>query len=143
MEEWKKDNQEHLQDYEKQRYINNPRTEYKKQYREDNKDLLNEKNKQYRKEHPEYFKEYINKEYRKNNPEYFQQYDEKKKDKIRCECGKVITRGSISRHLKTNKHKYYLNKINIENVSSTPEETDNTELQKTNEQTSRETTFTQ
>ena len=55
MEEWKKDNQEHLQDYEKQRYINNPRTEYKKQYREDNKDLLNEKNKQYRKEHPEYF----------------------------------------------------------------------------------------
>ena len=88
-------------------------------------------------------KEYINKEYRKNNPEYFQQYDEKKKDKIRCECGKVITRGSISRHLKTNKHKYYLNKINIENVSSTPEETDNTELQKTNEQTSRETTFTQ
>ena len=37
------------------------------------------KNKQYRKEHPEYFKEYINKEYRKNNPEYFQQYDEKKK----------------------------------------------------------------
>jgi hypothetical protein len=43
MEEWKKDNQEHLQDYEKQRYINNPRTEYKKQYREDNKDLLNEK----------------------------------------------------------------------------------------------------
>ena len=53
------------------------------------------KNKQYRKEHPEYFKEYINKEYRKNNPEYFQQYDKKKKDKIRCECGKVITRGSI------------------------------------------------
>jgi len=45
----------------------------------------------------------------------------------------------MSRHLKTKNHQDYLNNINIENVSSTQEETNNTELQKTNEQTSRET----
>ena len=138
MEEWRRDSQEHLQEYERQRYINNPRKEYRKQYREDNKDKLDEKNKKYREENPEYFKEY-NKEYRKNNPEYFKYYDEKKKDKIKCECGKVITRGSISRHCKTTKHKDYLNNINIEHVSSTQEETNNTELQKADEQTIRQT----
>ena len=131
MEEWRQDRQEHLQEYERERYKNNPRKEYRKQYREDNKDLLDTKNKQYRKEHPEYFKEY-NKEYRKNNPEYFKQYGEKKKDKITCECGKVITRGSISRHCRTQKHQNYLNN-NIENVPSIQEETNNDQLEEANE----------
>ena len=48
------------------------------------------KNKQYRKEHPEYFKEYINKAYRKNNPEYFKQYDEKRKIKSGVNAGKLL-----------------------------------------------------
>ena len=43
MEEWKKDNQEHLQEYERERYKNNPRKEYRKQYREDNKEILDKK----------------------------------------------------------------------------------------------------
>ena len=46
-EEWRRDSQEHLQEYERQRYINNPRKEYKKQYREDNKDKLDENTKRF------------------------------------------------------------------------------------------------
>ena len=142
MEEWRRDSQEHLQEYERQRYINNPRKEYKKQYREDNKDKLDENTKRFREENPDYMKEY-NQKYYQEKKDYFKEYREnnrdKYKEKIKCECGKVITRGSISRHCKTKKHKDYLNNINIENVSSTQEETNNTELQETNEQTSRET----
>ena len=63
-----------------------------------------------------------------NNPEYFQQYDGKKKKQIKCECGKIITRGSISRHCKTQKHQNHLNN-NIENVSSIQEKTDKHKLE--------------
>ena len=61
------------------------------------------------------------------------------KQRIVCECGKEICKGAYTRHCKTKKHKDYLNNINIENVSSTQEETNNTELQKADEQTNRET----
>ena len=63
MEEWRRDSQEHLQEYERQRYINNPRKEYKKQYREDNKDKLDENTKRFREENPDYMKEYNQKYY--------------------------------------------------------------------------------
>ena len=70
MEEWKQDKKEHLQEYEKQRHLNNPRAEYRREYREEKRDELDEYNKQYREKNPEYFKEY-NHQYYKNNPEYF------------------------------------------------------------------------
>ena len=63
MEEWRRDSQEHLQEYERQRYINNPRKEYKKEYREDNKDKLDENTKRFREENPDYMKEYNQKYY--------------------------------------------------------------------------------
>jgi hypothetical protein len=98
MEEWKKDNQEHLHEYERQRHINNPRKEYKKQYREDNKEKLDENSKRFREENPDYMKEY-NQKYYQEKKDYFKEYREnnrdKYKEKIKCECGKVITRGSI------------------------------------------------
>ena len=86
----------------------------------------------------------INKEEMK---EYKQNYYQNKKDEIRqeakqrilCECGKEVCKGAYTRHLKSKFHKDYLNNINIENVSSTQEETNNTELQKADEQTNRET----
>ena len=53
--------------------------------------------------------------------------------------GKLLQEEALADIVKLNKHKDYLNNINIENVSSTQEETNNTELQETNEQTSRET----
>ena len=86
----------------------------------------------------------INKEETK---EYKQNYYQNKKDEIRqeakqrilCECGKEVCKGAYTRHLKSKFHKDYLNNINIEHVSSTQEETNNTELQKADEQTNRET----
>ena len=47
-EEWRRDSQEHLQEYERQRHINNPRKEYRKQYRENNKEKLDENSKRFR-----------------------------------------------------------------------------------------------
>ena len=70
MEEWKQDKKEHLQEYEKQRHLNNPRAEYRREYREEKRHELNEYNQQYRENNPEYFQEY-NQQYYKNNPEYF------------------------------------------------------------------------
>ena len=37
MEEWRRDSQEHLHEYERQRHMNNPSKQYRKQYREDKK----------------------------------------------------------------------------------------------------------
>lgn len=63
----------------------------------------------------------------------------KKQNRVVCECGKEVCNGAYTRHLKSTFHQDYLNNINIENVSSTQEETDNTELQKADEQTIRQT----
>ena len=84
---------------------------------------------------------------KKEMKKYKQNYYQYKKDEIRqeakqrilCDCGKEVCKGAYTRHLKSTFHQDYLNNINIENVSSTQEETNNTELQKTNEQTNRET----
>ena len=130
-EEWRRDSQEHLQEYERQRHINNPRKEYRKQYRENNKEKLDENSKRFREENPEYMKEY-NQNYYQENKDYYKEHQQKYKEKITCECGKVITRGSISRHCRTKKHQNYLNN-NIENVSSIQEETNNDQLEETNE----------
>ena len=130
-EEWRRDSQEHLQEYERQRHINNPRKEYRKQDRENNKEKLDENSKRFREENPEYMKEY-NQNYYQENKDYYKEHQQKYKEKITCECGKVITRGSISRHCRTKKHQNYLNN-NIENVSSIQEETNNDQLEETNE----------
>ena len=131
-EEWRRDSQEHLQEYERQRHINNPRKEYRKQDRENNKEKLDENSKRFREENPEYMKEY-NQNYYQENKDYYKEHQQKYKEKITCECGKVITRGSISRHCRTKKHQInYLNN-NIENVSSIQEETNNDQLEETNE----------
>jgi len=93
-----------------------------KEYRDDNKDVISEKAKQY----------YINnkdkkKQYQIDNKdklaEYLKQYYidnknkllEKKKEKIICECGTESTKNSISQHRKTKKHINLLfnNELNV------------------------------
>jgi hypothetical protein len=66
------------------------KTEYKKQY-----------NDQYRIENTKHIKQY-NDQYRKLNRN-------KINEKISCDCGCLISRGHISRHTKTKKHKDYIN----------------------------------
>tara|TARA_R110000851_G_scaffold291779_1_gene446184 strand:- start:15 stop:674 length:660 start_codon:yes stop_codon:yes gene_type:complete len=81
-------------------------SEKNKEYRENNKDELKEKAKEYNENHKNETKEY-NKEYRKANKDVL---NEKKKEKITCECGSIFSKGSLSRHIKTNKHLIFINK---------------------------------
>ena len=64
--------------------------ESSKKYREVNKEQINEKKKKYYE---------VNKE----------QINEKANEKITCECGIMINKSNKARHLKTIKHKNYLN----------------------------------
>ena len=120
-----------------------------KQYRDEHKEEAKEYKKKYNEEHKEELKEVFSQyyqEHRQEKIEYNKKYREehKEQDKARrstihhCRCGKTYTQGNKSRHFRTQFHKDYLNNINIENVSSTQEETNNTELQKADEQTNRE-----
>jgi hypothetical protein len=67
-----------------------------KEYRENNK----EKMKEYRENNKEKIKEY-NKEYSENNKE---KINKRQREKITCECGSIITKKCIPRHIKTKKH---------------------------------------
>jgi hypothetical protein len=55
--------------------------EYRKEYRENNKDIISEKGKEYRKKNKDYISEQ-NKEWRENNRDYFNEYRQNNKDKI-------------------------------------------------------------
>jgi hypothetical protein len=101
-------------------------TEYQKQYREQNKKVLCENRKQYyekhkqilcdnqkqyREQNKEYIKQY-NEKYRIENSKYIKQYRElnkehlnqKAKEKIECECGRMIRRDCLIRHKKSTIH---------------------------------------
>ena len=55
--------------------------QWNKQYREENREKLNEKDRK-----------------------YYQENKERLSEKIPCECGCIIRRDSMSKHKKTNKH---------------------------------------
>ena len=64
-----------------------------KQYREDNKELIAEKQRKWRSENKEYTKEY--------NKKYQKKY---RKIKYTCECGSTISKAHKTTHNKTKKH---------------------------------------
>lgn len=85
--------------------------DYYKNYRQKNKDKLNQKNKdyyiknkenkkQYRLNNIEVVKEKGKHHYEKNKEEIL----EKMKEKTICECGCKITKGGMTRHIKSAKH---------------------------------------
>jgi putative protein kinase ArgK-like GTPase of G3E family len=103
--EWAEDNKERLAEKQKEYYKNN--IEKIEKYREDNK----EQHSKTKKEHYEKNKEKIlesQKEYREKNKE---KISEKTKEKIVCECGKEITKCNKSRHEKSKRHVEFLNKV--------------------------------
>lgn len=59
--------------------------DYRAEYREKNRELLNEKDKQYREKNKEIIKK-------------------KQTEKIKCSCGKEISKANIAKHLKRIKH---------------------------------------
>jgi len=76
-------------------YNENRSTELQKMrvYRESNKEAINEQKKQYR----------------ENNKEYIKSW---KGENIACECGRIVTRGCLSRHRKSQKHIKLMNELN-------------------------------
>ena len=88
--------------------------EYKKEYREINKDKINEKNK-------EYYEQNINK-ILKYQEEYYVNHKDKicayKNEKNNCQCGGLYTHTNKSHHLKTIKHQNYMKSLNNDNIET-------------------------
>lgn len=107
---------------EKQTYKNKKEMKKKEQYWID--ELLTQgfnivnKNKAYVEDYDIYFKEYRNKhkdkmkeyqkEYRELNKEIL---NKKRKQKVECECGEIISKGCLSNHRKSRRHKENLGLI--------------------------------
>ena len=72
-----------------------------KKYREENKEKISKRKKIWCEENKEKIKIY--REERK------EEIREKKKEKMTCECGAIIRKNDIGKHLKTIKHKNYIN----------------------------------
>ena len=96
--------------------------EYKKQYRQDNRDKISKYNKQYSQDNREYISEQKKQHYQDNrdklleqHKQYYQdnrdeiskynkQYYQDNREKIICECGCVLSKYSLRRHQKSDKH---------------------------------------
>ena len=77
---------------------------YQKEYRDKNKEVLKEKNKEYSDKNRDIIRKRT-KEYRDKNKEVLK---EKNKEKINCECGSTFRRDKKARHLRSNKHKSFV-----------------------------------
>jgi len=84
-----------------------------KEYYNDNREQQLEKHQKYREEH----KDYIKQQYEKNKDKYNATNNQKKKEKITCVCGLVLSRGNMSHHIKTKKHITFINSEVCEKVS--------------------------
>ena len=92
-------------DKEEDRYMMNTHkaSRTNKQYREDNKDIINEKMKEYRENNKDTINE-KNKQYRENNKD-------KINEKITCRCGCEVNKKHIARHQTSKKHMDLINQI--------------------------------
>ncbi len=90
-----------------------------KEYREDNKDKIKEREKKYRENNKEKIKE-KDKKYREGNKEQLNQYDkERGKIKVICLCGCEVIKTQLKRHQRTIKHNQLLKeKEQEENIIS-------------------------
>ena len=95
--EWKQDNKQKMQEYHRQYQIdhNEERKEYCRNWWDENKDDINEKRRE------DYQR---NKEYHKQKRE---ETSESRKIKVECPCGSVIRKVDISTHKKSMKHQNY------------------------------------
>jgi hypothetical protein len=85
-------------------------TRTKKEYCIDNKNLLNEKSRKYRKENTEYFKNYEikNKDNISERKKIYYQTNKKKfKEKLECDCGSMYLYSNKKNHWKTKKHIFW------------------------------------
>ena len=89
--------------------------DYHKQYRENNKELVEERKKKCyenkKEEYPQHKKEYYQNHKEELNIKRRERYERQKeeisakgKEKITCECGDVICKSTLHKHLKTKRH---------------------------------------
>ena len=94
--EWREQNKEHIQ-----------------KYLEQNKEYIKQRSKDYRARNKEHIKQ-VRKKYRELNQVKIKEYYEKTKarqhEKYTCECGGRYTHQHKSTHLKSKKHKLYIEK---------------------------------
>jgi hypothetical protein len=134
MKEYRKENKEHIKEQNKNYEEENKDKikERHKKYREENKDIISEKAKEYNENHKQEAKEYRD-NHKDKIKEYNNNYYEEQKDKIKektknyrlnnldiikqkqkikhnCDCGGKYTNSGKSEHIKTTRHKLFLDK---------------------------------
>jgi hypothetical protein len=89
--EWRQDNKEAISQWRKQHCQDNQEaiTQYHKQYYQNNKEAINQYHKQYYQDNKGKIKNRVG-------------------EKIRCDCGSLLSKGSLARHKRTQKHLKYL-----------------------------------
>jgi len=97
-----------------QEYIDklNPSLNERRAYRSE--EQRKEYNKEYRENNKEYHKEY-HKEWYKNNKDT---YNERRKEKYTCECGSTLRKSDKGQHLKTKKHKNFIQSLSLSSSDS-------------------------
>jgi len=112
-QEYYEDNKEFFNNLSKKNYEKNKEYRLKeaKKYYEQNKEYISKYKKEYNEKNKQHILEY-HKKYNEQNKEkilekqkvYKQKNKEYLKEKITCDCGCLIVRTAIARHLKNNKH---------------------------------------
>jgi hypothetical protein len=102
--EYYEENKEQIAERNKKKYEENKEqiVEQQKKYREANKEQIAEQQKKWREANKEHMAE--------RNKKYYEANKEKLKQKYTCECGSVFRIDSKSRHMKTKKHQNFINK---------------------------------
>ena len=120
-EQYRKDNVEHKQEYDKEYHKQNKekRSEQAHQRYEDNKEYIKQKNNQ----HYHQNKETLSISHKKYRDEHKEEINAKQNQRCQCECGMTYTKRNKARHLKSKHHQNFILNNNINNVSQTEEET--------------------
>jgi len=101
--------------------------EFKKQYNHENKELIKEQTHKYYEEHKDEIKSKVKQyveENKKKVKEYKDEWYQKNKEKILekqkqsfiCECGSEVRCAGKAEHLRSNKHKKYIDSSSIQNI---------------------------
>ena len=113
--QYKEDNKEKLDEYYKEYFKEyyeknkEKKLDYAKEYRDINKEQIVERQKTYRKDNKEIMRERDRKYYEENKEKINNQKKIYSTEKITCECGTIISKGCLSKHLKRKIHNSRLN----------------------------------
>ena len=125
---WQEQNKEIIKEKKHEYYLSNKEyfQEKRKTYRENNKEQIKERDhiyyqdnrekilkqvKEYNKANKDKIKEWHS-NYYQNNKDKWRLSNEKREQQITCECGCVLQKKAVYKHLKSLKHQNYINQMN-------------------------------